>query len=196
MKITVIAGDIANVRADALCTSTNTRLSLMMGTGAAIRERGGYEILRACEAIVAAEGGRVVPGHAYATTAGALPSKVAIHCVASDASHRSSDDIVRSCVASALALAAAAGCRSIAMPVFASGHARRTLDGSLSAMANAIAECDLATIDEIFIVVRDPDRLDEARTIVSRALPRAIVSIDRTLASDDEPASLWSTEVL
>ena len=197
MKITIACGDIAAVPAEAICTSTNARLSLMMGTGAAVRDRGGYDILRACEAIVTAEGGRARPGHAYATTAGTLPSRMVIHCVASDASHRSSDAIVRSCVANALSLASAEGCRSIALPVFATGHARLTFAGSLAAMADAIAASDPnVLLEHIFIVVRDADRLDDARAIVSRALPRAVVSIDRTIASDDEPASLWSTDAL
>jgi O-acetyl-ADP-ribose deacetylase (regulator of RNase III) len=54
MRISIFAGDICDVQAEALCTSTNPRLSLAMGTGGSIRGRGGYEILRECEAIVAA----------------------------------------------------------------------------------------------------------------------------------------------
>jgi len=35
MRISIFAGDICDVPAEALCTSTNPRLSLAMGTGAA-----------------------------------------------------------------------------------------------------------------------------------------------------------------
>jgi O-acetyl-ADP-ribose deacetylase len=122
MRASIFIGDIADVEAEAICTSTNPRLSLMMGTGAAVRARGGYEILRACEEIVSRDG-PLPPGSAWPTTAGSLASKVVIHCVASDANHRSSEATIAMCVRNALDCAARAGCRTVAMPVFASGHA-------------------------------------------------------------------------
>src|SRR6185503_1161355 len=97
------------------------RLSLMMGTGGSVREHGGFEILRACEAIV--EDHRPLPaGSAWVTTAGALRYWMVIHCVASDTSHHSSPAIISTCVVNAITSAEEAQCRSIAMPVFASGH--------------------------------------------------------------------------
>src|ERR1051326_462421 len=123
MKISTVTGDLAQVTADAICTSTNPRLSLAMGTGGSVRERAGFEVLRECEAIVRASGGRVPPGSACVTSPGALPVKALIHCVASDEAHRSSAAIIRSCVTNALACADARDCRSVAMPVFAPGHA-------------------------------------------------------------------------
>jgi len=121
MKLSIFAGDIADAPADAVCTSTNPRLTLMMGTGASVRARGGRAVARACESLAP-----LPPGAARATTAGNLPHKIAIHCVASDANHRSSEAIVRSCVTTALACADAAGCEIVAMPIFGTGHARRT----------------------------------------------------------------------
>src|SRR5207244_3998577 len=89
MKTTIVAGDITDAPADAICTSTNPRLSLVMGTGGAVRERGGFAVLRECEAIVAASS-PLRPGTAHVTSAGALPYEKVIHCVASDAQHNSS----------------------------------------------------------------------------------------------------------
>src|SRR6266536_6205099 len=136
MRITIFAGDIVDAPAEALCSSTNPRLSLMMGTGAAIRARGGDEILRACEALTAASGGTLLlAGSVYPTTAGRLSCKRVIHCVGSDSAHRSSEEIVKLCVRNALACADAQNCRTIAMPVFASGHARIKFERALVAMA-------------------------------------------------------------
>src|SRR5690242_3711588 len=104
MKASIFVGDIVDAEADAICTSTNPRLSLVMGTGASVRERGGSEVARACEAIVA-KSGPLPAGSAHATTAGRLPHRLAIHCVASDATHRSSTEIVRACVRSAVRIA-------------------------------------------------------------------------------------------
>ena len=166
MRASVFVGDIAEVGAEALCTSTNPRLSLMMGTGAAVRARGGYEILRACEEIVRREG-QLPPGSAWPTTAGSLPSKVVIHCVASDAMHRSSEGIVASCVRNALVAAARAGCRTVAMPIFATGHAHVSFRRALEAMANAAA----GSAAEIIFVIRDEEDLDDVREVLGRRVP-------------------------
>jgi O-acetyl-ADP-ribose deacetylase (regulator of RNase III) len=166
MKIAIFVGDLADADADAVCTSTNARLSLMMGTGAAIRERGGSVVSRACEAIVAAHG-PLPAGTAHATTAGMLPFQLAIHCVASDQKHRSSAEIVRSCVRSAIAIAVGAGCASIALPLFGAGHARLPLDVSLTAIAEEIRGSGLS---RIVIVIPDEDDANTARRMIQRLL--------------------------
>jgi O-acetyl-ADP-ribose deacetylase (regulator of RNase III) len=156
MKVTIFAGDIAEAEADAVCTSTNPRLSLMMGTGASIRGRGGFSILRECEAL----GGPFPPGSVHVTSAGTLPFRMAIHCVASDSSHRSSPAIITVCVKNAIARARAAGCRSIAMPVFGSGHASVRFDVALRAMIAAFADLD------VVIAVNDAGRAAEAQRLL------------------------------
>lgn len=133
----------------------------MMGTGAAIRERGGFQILRACEAIVAVQGPLPV-GSAHVTTAGALPHKAIIHCVASDSNHSSSEAVVRLCVKNALSSAEAAGCKSVAMPVFGSGHARVKFARAVDAMAAALREVK-TSVSEVVIVTNDPERADDVR---------------------------------
>lgn len=176
MRVTVFAGDLADAAADALCTSTNPRLSLMMGTGAAVRARGGFEILRACEAIVA--GGSLPAGSVHVTTAGRLPHRLIIHCVASDGTHRSSPEIVAACTRNALIAARTAGCRSVAMPVFASGHARVRFDVALQTMARELRSSDL---EEVVIVVSDLERAEEAQAILGRSVG-ARVAIARSLS--------------
>src|SRR5436305_134622 len=117
MRVSIFAGDLCDVQAEALCTSTNPRLSLAMGTGGAVRSRGGYQILRECEAIVDAAhqlGRRGLPaGSAHQTSAGELPVKLIMHCVASDEAHRTSAAIIALCVKNSLALADAAKCESV-----------------------------------------------------------------------------------
>ncbi|HEX7191900.1 MAG TPA: macro domain-containing protein, partial [Thermoanaerobaculia bacterium] len=159
MKISLFVGDITDVQADAVCTSTNPRLSLMMGTGGAVRERGGFQVLRECEKLT---GGHTLPaGSAYVTSGGALPYKAVIHCVASDASHRSSTDIVRLCVRNALARADASGCKRVAMPVFGSGHARVKFEQALRAMCDVLETTNTA-VEHVVIVVYDPDYATDA----------------------------------
>ena len=163
MKVSVFVGDITDVQADAVCTSTNPRLSLMMGTGGAVRERGGFQVLRECERLT---GGHSLPaGSAYVTTGGALPYKAVIHCVASDTSHRSSTDIVRLCVKNALARADAARCATVAMPVFGSGHARVRFEQALTAMRDVLRNADTG-VEHVIVVVYDADRAETARRLL------------------------------
>lgn len=173
VDVSVFTGDIADARADAVCTSTNPRLSLMMGTGGSIRERGGFEVLRACEAILDEEKrrsgrGYLPVGSAHVTTAGQLPFKAAIHCVASDATHHlSSPEVIRACVKNALRAADAKGFTSLAMPVFATGHARVRFELAMTTMAEALRDAH-TNVQTVAIVVYDRERAEEAKKIVER----------------------------
>lgn len=176
MHVSIFIGDITDAPAEAVCTSTNPRLSLVMGSGAAVRERGGFEVLRECEAIVQAEAGRsgrqYLPlGSVHVTSAGRLPFKLVVHCIASDSTHhRSSAEVVRTVVTKALAAAEAAQCSSLAMPVFGTGHARLKFDQALGAMAVALAASN-GQLQHVVIVINDRDRLDDLK----RAFPDAAI---------------------
>lgn len=189
VRISIFVGDLADAEADAVCTSTNPRLSLVMGTGAAVRHRGGFEILRACEEIVRAHpAGSLPPGSAHVTIAGSLPHEIAIHCVASDAAHQSSDAIIESCVASALRCADERGCKSVAMPIFGTGHAHADFRHALELMA-ASARRAQTSVEHIAFVILDPERVDTAKEILERAFA-APVSITTGETSGEE--SFWS----
>jgi len=195
MKVSVFAGDLADAEADALCTSTNPRLTLVMGTGAAVRARGGFAILRACEAIVARElehpGRHGLPGgSAHVTTAGELPHRRIIHCVASDAAHRSSPELVAACVRNALAAGEAEGCRSIAMPVFGTGHARVRFDVAVRTIAEALRASSFP--GRVVVVTNDDERAGEARAILENALGTS-VQITRSAAMEPESLGGWAT---
>ncbi|HUP61933.1 MAG TPA: macro domain-containing protein [Thermoanaerobaculia bacterium] len=168
MRITLFTGDITDAPAEAICTSTNARLSLMMGTGGAVRERGGFEVLRACEKIVAESGRGALPaGTAYATTAGSLPYKAAIHCIASDPkTHLSSEALIQRCVTNALARADALHCASVAMPVFATGHARFKFERAIEAMLAALRAA-ATQVEHVVIVVHEPRQADDVRRILA-----------------------------
>lgn len=191
MRVSIFVGDLADAEADAVCTSTNPRLSLVMGTGASIRERGGFEILRACEQIMRDHRSeRLPPGTAYATTAGSLPHKIAIHCVASDAEHRSSDAIIESCVTSALRCADDRGCRSIAMPIFATGHAHADFSHALELMA-ASARRAQTSVEHITFVILDPHRVETAKGILERAFAAPVLV---TVSEPSPEESFWSPD--
>ena len=191
MKFSIYLGDIADAPAEAVCTSTNPRLSLLMGSGASVRERGGPDVLRACEALLAKQP-PLQPGSAHATTAGMLPHKIAIHCVASDAAHHSSETIVQLCVTHALALADAAGCVTVAMPVFATGHARLRFTAAARAMARAAL--DYATrVREVKFVTKDAERVEDLRKVLQE-IAGTRIDVERAAEAESEPDSPWSDE--
>jgi O-acetyl-ADP-ribose deacetylase (regulator of RNase III) len=193
MRVSIFAGDLCDVRAEALCTSTNPRLSLVMGTGASVRGRGGYGILRECEAIVDAAGSRELPpGSAHQTSAGELAAKIVIHCVASDAGHRSSAAIIRDCVVNALALADAAGCESVALPVFATGHARARFEDAVRVMAETLRD-QVTAVRHVIVVVYDSERADAALRVMQSVVPNADVDLQRGPATE-ELVSMWAAE--
>lgn len=167
-----------------------------MATGASIRGRGGFQILRACEQIVEAEfrrsGRRGLPaGSAHPTIAGDLPSKIVVHCVASDAAHRSSPDIIRDCVRNSLAVAEARGCQSIAMPIFATGHAGFKFEQSLLAMVETLRDA-VTAVQHVFLVVYDPDRAEEVVRLIRSIIPAADIDVQHGPHTTDEAPGRWS----
>jgi len=166
VNVSIFVGDIADAPAEAICTSTNPRLSLMMGTGASVREKGGWEVMRQCEAIVKTGGGRLHAGSVHPTTAGAMNCKTLIHCVASDQSHMTSAAIIQACVKNALACAERKGCRSIAMPLFGTGHARFRIGPALNAMREGLRAAS-ARVEQVVIVVHDPAHAAEAEWLIA-----------------------------
>lgn len=189
MRFSIFVGDIADAPAEALCTSTNPRVSLMMGTGASIRRHGGPAVMRACDALLIGRKS-LPPGTAHPTTAGALPNKVAIHCIASDSAHRSSEAIVRSCVASALACAHALGCASVAAPIFGTGHARLPFATAASAMARSAIDAP-SNVEQLIFVTNDEENVAPLRAILEEATGRPI-DIERSGDLEPEADSYWS----
>lgn len=188
MRVSIFVGDIADADADAVCTSTNPRLSLVMGTGASIKARGGVEILRECEAVVAGAGRPLAPGSAVVTTAGALPHDIAIHCVASNDAHQTSETIIHACTERALQCAAEHQCSSVAMPVFGTGHAHAKFDRAIAVMAQAIASAS-HPVRQVTIVVADDEHARIARGILK---PFGEVPVVHSQIEPEEPVSWWS----
>ena len=192
MNVIVFSGDITDASADVICTSTNPRLSLMMGTGRSVRERGGFTILRECERIVDAERDRsgrlLAPGTVHLTKAGLLPYKGILHCVASDIAHHSSAEVVARCVTNALAVAAGKGWTSIAIPLLASGHAHLPVDRTVHAIASAIRHSG-KSLDEITIVVYEKELAIPVRELLRQQLPNVEVTIVESAALEVEEAS-------
>jgi O-acetyl-ADP-ribose deacetylase (regulator of RNase III) len=185
VRVTIFHGELADAPGEALWTSTNPRLSLAMGTGASVRERGGYQILRECERIIEEHGDPwLKPGTAWKTGAGTMKDRCVVHCVASDAGHHSSLAIVQSCVLEAARLSA--GCRSIALPVLATGHAHVPFDESVKMICDTLKGTQF---ENVYLVVNDEERATQAAKI-ARAIFGS-VTIDRSNEEDESDPWLY-----
>lgn len=196
IQLSIFAGDLVDAGTESLCTSTNPHLSLMMGTGAAVRARGGSKVLRACEAIVERERRRtgrdgLPPGSVHATTAGTLPQRLLLHCVASDTAHRSSPEIIKACVTNALAWAQTSGCRSLAMPVFASGHAGENFERATQIIVETLGKAG-PPLEEVVLVINDVERAETAQAIAQRTTGREVPLI-RSNVLEIETSSAWAS---
>ncbi|WP_206490805.1 O-acetyl-ADP-ribose deacetylase [Rhodococcus sp. KRD162] len=121
--IDVVQGDITAVAASAIVNAANTKLLGGGGVDGAIHRAGGPTILAECKVLRAT----TLPhgldvGAAVATTAGRLRADYVIHTVGPRYSlHEDRSELLRSCYARSLALAASMKSKSVAFPLISGG---------------------------------------------------------------------------
>jgi len=154
-RITVEQGDITQVDFDAIVNAANTSLLGGGGVDGAIHRAGGPEILAACRAIVARQGG-CATGEAVITTGGRLPARFVIHTVGPVYQSGKSQIpvLLASCYRNSLQLALDNGLKTIAFPNISTG-----VYGYPKAEAAAIA---MRTVEEFLIAHRG---LEEVRFV-------------------------------
>jgi len=175
LEVALFVGEIVDAPAEAICTSTNPRLSLGGGTGKAVLEETGWGLKRRLEAVVEEEARRTgrsdLPvGFVCASPAGRPPHRLIVHCVASDRSHRSSPEAVRLCVEGALREAEGAGCTNLALPVFGAGHANLPFDDALATIARTLLDVPTTTLDRVLLVILHPHQARRAEAILDGVL--------------------------
>ena len=117
-----LKGDITKQDVDAIVNAANQGLVGGGGVDGAIHRAGGPDIMAECDVIRARRGG-CPTGTAVLTTAGRLPAKAVIHTAGprwrgGDAGE---PELLASCYASCLTLAAEHGLRTVAFPSISTG---------------------------------------------------------------------------
>lgn len=121
-RIQLFQGDITKFAADAIVNAANTSLLGGGGVDGAIHRAGGPEILAACQAIRARQGGCKV-GEAVITTAGKLPARYVIHTVGPVWNNGQSNEaaVLSNAYQNSLVLAQQHDIKSIAFPSISTG---------------------------------------------------------------------------
>jgi O-acetyl-ADP-ribose deacetylase (regulator of RNase III) len=174
-EVALFVGELAEAPADVLCTSTNPKLSLLGGTGAAVIESAGWGVREEARGIVQAAQARtgragLEIGTVHRTSAGRLSHAFLLHCVASGPGHAVSGEAIRSCVRGAVAETDRAGRSSVAMPVFGAGHASFPFDRAVRAIAEELSSVATA-VKRVVLVVLEPERVTMAERVLDSVLP-------------------------
>ena len=148
--ITIHRGDItADVQADAVVNAANAGLLGGGGVDGAIHRAAGPSVLEECRAL----GGCQI-GEAKVTKAGRLKAKIIVHAVGPvwRGGGHGEEAALASCYRRALELAAAQGCRRVALPAISTGAYGYPL--------HAAAQVTIASLQR---ALADNPKVDEAR---------------------------------
>jgi len=152
MPIKIIRQDITKIKCDAIVDPTDTHYSHGGGVDAAIHESAGIELYRSC-----VEQGSLGVGKAVITPAFALPCKYVIHTVGPwwRGGKNGEEAILRSCYIEVLKLAATNKCKSVAIPLIASGTFGFPKDKVLKIAVDEISNFLFENEMLVYIVVFD-----------------------------------------
>ncbi len=153
-RIRVEEGDLTRLEVDAIVNAANTQLLLGSGVAGAIREGGGPEIQRECDAH-----GPVPLGGAVLTTAGDLPARCVIHAAGMEPGRAATEQSLRDCTRETLELARRRGLRSIAFPAIGTGVGGFSMQRCAEIMLEAAEQhaADPTPLEEIrFVLYGEP----------------------------------------
>lgn len=152
MPIKIIRQDITKMQVDAIVSAANQALRPSIGgVNAAIHQAAGPELAAACQTL-----GGCKTGEAKITSGYNLPCRYVIHTVG-PVWHSNESALLAACYRSALELAHANGCASIAFPLISSGRFGCPKDQALRIATDTIRDFLMAGEDDmlVYIVVFD-----------------------------------------
>jgi len=167
VRISIVEGDITDVRVDAIVNAANSGLLGGGGVDGAIHAGGGPEILTACRRLreTTLPAG-LPPGHAVATTAGRLHATWVIHTVGPVYSTREDRrGTLLQAYASCLHVADELGARSVAFPLLSAGVYGWPLQDAADAAVEAVKAAKTAVEDVRLVAFGG-----KARVALERAL--------------------------
>jgi O-acetyl-ADP-ribose deacetylase (regulator of RNase III) len=151
VQIEAVVGDITKADTEAIVNAANSQLWMGGGVAGAIKRAAGESVEQ--EAMAQ---GPIQPGEAVVTSAGNLspPIRWVVHAATMGPDLQTSEELVRLATASALAAAATAGARSIAMPALGTGVGGLPMERAARVMVEEAAAAG-GRQERIVFVLRD-----------------------------------------
>lgn len=142
MKIKFIRNDISKMETDAIVLPANSELKVGDGSSKAIFEAAGQKNLKKACDILSKRYGFIKAGRVVLTSGFDLPAKYIIHAVVPywDGGKNYEYEKLCSAYLSSLIMADEIGCKSVAIPVLASGHNKFRGDVALDIAIKSIEE--------------------------------------------------------
>ena len=139
VKIEIVQGDITQEDVDAIVNAANSNLKHGGGVAGAIVRRGGYEIQKESDEIIA-KMGPIPTGEAVVTGGGKLKAKYVIHTVGPvwRGGRHNEDELLFKAVYNALLRAHELGVESVSMPAISTGIYGFPKDRAVGIFARAI----------------------------------------------------------
>ncbi|MEU6929584.1 O-acetyl-ADP-ribose deacetylase [Streptomyces sp. 2RAF24] len=169
--IVLVLGDITHQHADVIVNAANSSLLGGGGVDGAIHRKGGPAILAECRALRAGHYGRGLPtGRAVATTAGDLPARWVVHTVGPVYSaEEDRSELLASCYAESLRVAAELGAETVAFPAVSTGIFGWPMEDAARLAIRTVREEATAPVREVRFVLFDT----AAHTVFATALAEA-----------------------
>ncbi|MBR1408588.1 MAG: macro domain-containing protein [Clostridia bacterium] len=164
MPFQIIRNDITKVKADAIVNTANPMPCIGSGTDSAVYAAAGEAQLLAERKKI----GEIAPGEVACTPAFRLQAQYILHTVGPVwmGGNRGEREILRSCYAKSLALAAQLKCESIAFPLIASGVYGFPKDEALNIALSEIGKFLLTGEMKVLLVVLDRRALELSESLV------------------------------
>lgn len=153
MPCYIVRNDIANMRVDVVVCPANAALRIGGGAGEAVARKAGLaQLQQACDAV-----GFCAVGSAAVTPAFDFPARAIVHAVGPvwQGGTHGEDELLSSCVARSLTLAAEQDAETVALPLISTGSygfpARRAFDVTIRAIKRFLEDHDL----HVYLVLFD-----------------------------------------
>jgi O-acetyl-ADP-ribose deacetylase (regulator of RNase III) len=171
MKLLLKLGDLLDEEADCLICTANPWLNMSGGVNGAILARGNGEIQAELRRHLAERGLKAVPPASVVRTGpGNLRARMILHCVTVTAFYESSPALVEETLKNAFAAVAEEGCRTVAMPMLATGFGPLTAEQFGAGVRDALRSPP-GCVEKLTIVVRRTEDLDALNRIFPARIP-------------------------